>query len=44
MSSLLPVNTIAAAAGNIKNLDEVAELGYYGYDSIVLGRNIAEVK
>ncbi len=38
------MNTIAIAAGNIKTLDQVAELGYYGYDSIVLGRNIVDVR
>lgn len=44
MSCLIPMNAIAIAAGNIKTLDQVAELGYYGYDSIVLGRNIVDVR
>lgn len=43
MASLMPMNAVAIAAGNIVSLDQVAELGFYGYDSIVLGRGILDV-
>jgi phosphoribosylformimino-5-aminoimidazole carboxamide ribonucleotide (ProFAR) isomerase len=31
------------AAGNIHSLAQVEELGYFGYNGVVLGRNLAEV-
>ena len=40
---MMPMNAVAVAAGNIHSLEQVAELGYFGYDSVVLGRHIAEV-
>eukprot|EP01036_Dinobryon_divergens_P031432 gene31432-40828_t len=43
MASLMPMNAVAVAAGNIHSMEQVVELGFYGYDSVVLGRNIAEV-
>jgi hypothetical protein len=29
--------------GNIHSLEQVQELAYFGYDGVVLGRNLAEV-
>ena len=43
LSSMLPVNCVAIAAGDIRTAEQVAELGFYGYDGIVLGRGITEV-
>lgn len=43
MAHLLPMNSVAIAAGNIGSMEEVAELGFYGFDGVVLGRQIAEV-
>jgi putative N-acetylmannosamine-6-phosphate epimerase len=40
---MLPINSLAIAAGNINNMEQVAELGFYGYDGVVLGRGITEV-
>jgi len=40
LASKLPMNTIALAAGNIQTIEEVAELGFYGYDGVVLGRGL----
>jgi len=41
--SMMPMNAVAIAAGNIKSLTEACEMGYYGYDSVVLGRGITEL-
>jgi hypothetical protein len=30
--------------GNIHSLEQVQELAYFGYDGVVLGRNLAEVR
>lgn len=43
LASLMPMNSIAIAAGDIRTLDEVAELGLYGYDAVVLGRGLADI-
>eukprot|EP00597_Dinobryon_sp_UTEXLB2267_P013551 CAMPEP_0170121300 /NCGR_PEP_ID=MMETSP0020_2-20130122/15779_1 /TAXON_ID=98059 /ORGANISM="Dinobryon sp., Strain UTEXLB2267" /LENGTH=237 /DNA_ID=CAMNT_0010351575 /DNA_START=228 /DNA_END=941 /DNA_ORIENTATION=- len=43
LASMMPMNAVAVAAGNIRSMEQVAELGFYGYDSVVLGRNLAEV-
>lgn len=43
LASMLPVNSIAIAAGNIYTLEQVSELGFYGYDGVVLGRGILTV-
>lgn len=43
MASMLPMNVVALAAGDIRSVEQVSELGFYGYDGVVLGRNIAEV-
>ena len=43
LASMMPLNVVAVAAGGIKTVEQVAELGFYGYDSIVLGRHIAEL-
>lgn len=40
---MMPLNTVAVAAGNIASMRQIYDLGNYGYDGIVLGRNIAEV-
>ena len=34
---------ITLCTGDIGSVEQVAELSYYGYDGIVLGRRIAEV-
>lgn len=44
LATMMPMNAVAVAAGNIHSLEQVAELGYYGYDSVVLGRHIADVR
>ena len=43
MASLMPVNAVAIAAGDIRTVEQAAELGFYGYDCVVLGRNIADI-
>ena len=43
LASMLPINSLALAAGNINNMEQVAELGFYGYDGIVLGRGILDL-
>ena len=43
MASMMPMNSLAIAAGDIQTTEQVAELGFYGYDAVVLGRNLAEV-
>eukprot|EP01038_Epipyxis_sp_PR26KG_P005793 gene5793-7991_t len=43
LSKMLPMNSIAVACGNINSLEQATELGYYGYDSIVLGRGILQL-
>jgi putative N-acetylmannosamine-6-phosphate epimerase len=40
---MMPMNSIAIAAGDIHTAEQAAELGFYGYDSVVLGRAISEV-
>jgi len=40
---MMPMNSVAIAAGNIASMRQIYDLGNYGYDGIVLGRNIAEV-
>jgi indole-3-glycerol phosphate synthase len=43
LAGMMPMNAVSIAAGNIQSLDEVMELGFYGYDSVVLGRGITGV-
>ena len=43
MASMMPINSVAIAAGDIRTVEQAAELGFYGYDAVVLGRNLAEV-
>ena len=43
MASLMPVNAVAIAAGDIRTVEQAAELGFYGFDCVVLGRNIADI-
>ena len=43
LANMMPMNSISIAAGNILTLDQALELGFYGYDSIVLGRGITHV-
>jgi indole-3-glycerol phosphate synthase len=40
LASMLPMNAVSIAAGNICSLEHARELGYFGYDSVVLGRGI----
>ena len=37
---MMPMNSVALAAGNIRSLDDALALGYLGYDAVVLGRGI----
>lgn len=41
--SMMPMNAVAVAAGNIRSLEQAKEMGYYGYDAVVLGRGITEL-
>lgn len=43
MASMMPMNALTIAAGNIGTVEEAAELAFYGYDSVVLGRRIADM-
>jgi indole-3-glycerol phosphate synthase len=43
LASMMPMNSLSIACGDIRTLREVAELGLYGYDCIVLGRALADV-
>ena len=43
LASMMPMNSVAVAAGDIMSMEEVVELGYFGYDSVILGRNIVEL-
>jgi 3-keto-L-gulonate-6-phosphate decarboxylase len=43
LATMMPMNSVAVAAGGIRSIEQVAELGYYGYDAVVLGRYLAEV-
>ena len=43
LANMMPMNSVSIAAGNILTLDDALELGYYGYDSVVLGRGITNV-
>lgn len=43
LTPMMPINCVALAAGNIRTLKQVYELGYCGYDGVVLGRNLAEM-
>lgn len=43
LANMLPMNAVSIACGNILSLDQAKELGFYGYDSVVLGRGITTV-
>jgi indole-3-glycerol phosphate synthase len=43
LASMMPMNAVSIAAGDIGSLEEAAELAFYGYDSVVLGRRIADM-
>ena len=43
LANMMPMNAVSIAACNILSLDEARELGFYGYDSVVLGRGITAV-
>ena len=43
LSSMMPMNAVAVAAGNIQTVEEAAELSFYGYDGVVLGRGLASI-
>ena len=43
IAHLMPINAVAIAAGNIHTMSQVTELGFYGYDGVVLGRGILEL-
>lgn len=43
LANMMPMNAVSIAAGNIHTVEQALELGYYGYDSVVLGRGITVV-
>ena len=43
LASMMPMNSVSIACGDIGTLQEVVELGFYGYDCVVLGRALADV-
>jgi indole-3-glycerol phosphate synthase len=43
LASMMPMNSVAIAAGDIRTLEEVAELGLFGFDCVVLGRALADI-
>jgi hypothetical protein len=43
LASLLPINSLALAAGDIRDIEQVAELGFYGFDGVVLGRALPDL-
>jgi indole-3-glycerol phosphate synthase len=43
LASMLPMNSVAVVGGNINSVEQAAEIGFYGYDGIVLGRALAEL-
>jgi len=44
LASMMPMNSVSIACGDIRTLREVAELGLYGYDCVVLGRGLADLE
>eukprot|EP01031_Cornospumella_fuschlensis_P025019 gene25019-30221_t len=43
IAHMFPMNAIALVAGDIHNMEQVKELGHYGYDGVVLGRRIVDI-
>jgi hypothetical protein len=43
LASMMPMNSVAIACGDIRTMQEVAELGLFGFDCVVLGRALADV-
>lgn len=43
LASMMPLNAVAIAAGNIRTVEQAAELGFYGYDGVTLGRSVADI-
>lgn len=43
LASMMPMNALTIAAGDIGTVEEAAELAFYGYDSVVLGRRLADM-
>ena len=43
LASMMPMNALTIAAGDIGTVEEAAELAFYGYDSVVLGRRLANI-
>ena len=43
LASMMPMNALTIAAGDIGTVEEAAELAFYGYDSVVLGRRLASM-
>jgi indole-3-glycerol phosphate synthase len=43
LASMMPMNAVALAAGDIHTVEQAAELSFYGYDGIVLGRGLANI-
>jgi indole-3-glycerol phosphate synthase len=43
LSSMMPMNAVAIAAGDIRSVEEAAEFGFYGYDGVVLGRGLSDI-
>lgn len=40
---MFPMNAIAIVGGDIHSMEQVKELGHYGYDGVILGRRIVDV-
>lgn len=43
LSSMIPMNCVALAGGDIRSMKHAMELGNVGYDGVVLGRNIIDL-
>ena len=43
LASMMPMNALTIAAGSIGTVEEAAELAFYGFDSVVLGRRLADM-
>lgn len=44
LASMIPMNCVAAVTGNIHTMEQIQELGFLGYDSVILGRGLLEVR
>ncbi len=41
--ALMPINAVAVAAGGIRSMQQVLELGHMGYNGVVVGRHLQDV-